>query len=464
VLTIFTPALAPKTEESQRELSAKGVVFDLPIPCAKAEIKQIVGPDGRITLDGVGTIYVAGMTTEEAQLAIIKQIYESKPEASRAAFAVFVDVLAKNGQQAYVVLQGCDGCDNVWQVPASEESTVRNVIEKTAWPHPIDFASATIWISRRGAEGQETLLPVSWNADHGQPTCETNHAVLPGDRVFVKLSIESPPLPVPPPPLAVTEFPVLPYPVPYPAQIPQVEPQSHNPIAIVPPAAPPVIRYSAIPAAAPSPFSTPPSVLHAFPAAIVPQPRTAPVPAQQPPIPQIAAAPQVDAKSSSRDGNQIEFKIAVVEDTSGSFTEFPKLRDGVMMVSDSEATLGAVRILEKQRLVKRLSNPQIKCAIGEQATFCLTSVPKAGKESNDADSLSIQVKAHTAKSSGDERQITIETGFQATRGQQIRQLQIAFQIEEGQTAILKTSHEPRQSSKADGEQAVYVVVTPKVVK
>jgi hypothetical protein len=459
ILTIFVPALAPKTAEVEQVLAAKNITCDQPA----SEGDFVVQPNGCIAI-GAGEVKVDGLTTDEARLAIMKKIFETKPEASRAAFAVFVEVSAKNSQQAYVVLQADGRHDIVWQVPTSDEATVRSVIEKTAWPHPIDFASARIWISRRGAEGQETLLPVTWDAANSKPICESNHAVLPGDRVFVKLSAE-PPLPVPPPPVAAAEFPALPHPITYYAPALAVAPRPHDQMVYNPPAVPPLLRemrYSAIPAAAPSPFVTQPSILHAFPMTIAPQPLTASQ--QQPPMPQTAATQNVDCAKADCDCKQVEFAITIVEDTSGSFSEFPKLRDGAMMISDSDSTLGAVRIMEKQKLVKRISEPQIRCAVGEQTTFCLTSVPSTGKESNGTESLSIQVKAQATNSSGNQAQMTVETGFQAARGRQIRQLQIAFQIEEGQTAILKTSHEPRPSTNADADGAVYFVVTPKVVK
>ncbi len=274
VLTVIIPALAPKSDEIRQELAAKGITFEEP----SGEGDFTVQPDGCIATEA-GSVKVDGLTADQARFAIMKKIFEAKPESRRAAFTVFVNVSAKNGQQAYIVLKGHDGCDNVWQIPATEEATVRNAISKTAWPHPIDFAAARIWISRRGTEGQETLLPVAWDAVAGQSTCDTNHAVLPGDRLFVKVSAEQT-LPVPPPPIAVSEFPVMPHPIRYYAPSPAAAPSPYTPIAVDMTVAPPVMRYSAIPAAAPSPFAPHPSVFQASPAFAV-----------LPPLPQPPAQP-----------------------------------------------------------------------------------------------------------------------------------------------------------------------------
>ena len=456
VLTVIIPALAPKSDEIRQELAAKGITFEEP----SGEGDFTVQPDGCIATEA-GSVKVDGLTADQARFAIMKKIFEAKPESRRAAFTVFVNVSAKNGQQAYIVLKGHDGCDNVWQIPATEEATVRNAISKTAWPHPIDFAAARIWISRRGTEGQETLLPVAWDAVAGQSTCDTNHAVLPGDRLFVKVSAEQT-LPVPPPPIAVSEFPVMPHPIRYYAPSPAAAPSPYTPIAVDMTVAPPVMRYSAIPAAAPSPFAPHPSVFQASPAfAVLP-------PLPQPPAPtQLQSVPSTQApcnvESWERDGKNVEFAIEVIEDVSGSFSEFPKLRDGLIMVSDSDATLAAVRIMENQKLVKRISTPQIKCVVGEQATFCLASACDCESAAGETESLSVQVKAQDPIQSVNGSRVTIETGVQSTRGRQIRQLHLAYRIEEGQTAILKTRHDPRPGS-TDEEHAVYVVVTPKIVK
>jgi hypothetical protein len=254
----------------------------------------------------------------------------------------------------------------------------------------------------------------------------------------------------------VAEFSVLPHaPVQY--FVPAAYPNSS--ITFDTPVAPPVMRYSAIPASAPSPFASQPSVIQA-----------SPVIAALPPLPEPAEPSTATCASSNPDswhgeGKNVEFTIAVIEDTSGSFDEFPKLRDGMIMIGDSDATLAAVRIMQNQKLVKQIASPQIKCVVGEQATFCLASACDCDCDckATETESLSVQVKARDPGQTPDGKQMFIETGVQASCGRQIRQLQLAYRIEEGQTAILKTRHEPRPGA-IEEERAVYVVVTPKLVK
>jgi hypothetical protein len=440
----------------QQELTARGVLTDAQLPFVGQKTEAIVQPDGKISIGNIGAVYVAGMSAEEVESAIRKKAIETNPQAARAAFGVFVDVSAKNSKRAYIILEGGAGGDNVSEVPATPETTVSSALQKNAWPHPIDFATAKIWIARPGSNGGcETALPVTWNCNAGQPTCETNHAMLPGDRLFVKLQPE-PEFPVPPP-VAVMEYPAMPQAIRFYAPSPVATADPCTPIAIGTPATPPVMRYSATPAAAPSPFSPQPSVFQASPvfAALPPLP--------QPPVPTQQKAPAVDADSCDGDC-QVEFAIEVIEDLSGSLVEFPKLRNGTLMISDSDTALTAVRIMENHKLVKRLSSPQIKCVVGEQATFCLASSCECQTKSKDAETLlSVQVKARDPVTSADGSYMIVETGVQATCGQQVRQLQLAYCIEDGQTAIFKTRHESRPGA-SDEERAVYVVVTPKLVK
>jgi hypothetical protein len=126
-------------------------------------------------------------------------------------------------------------------------------------------------------------------------------------------------LPVPPPPVAGVEFPVLPHPMTYYPPIVPAEPHPSIAIAFDRPAQPPMIRYSAIPVAAPSPFSLQPSVIQASPSSI-PEPAYAPAALPQPAPTHISAnsAPCAESTSWARDGKRVEFEIAVVMASSWS--------------------------------------------------------------------------------------------------------------------------------------------------
>jgi hypothetical protein len=65
------------------------------------------------------------------------------------------------------------------------------------WPHPMDFAKAQIVIERRGDAEAKQILPVVWAPGARQPTEETNHVLMPGDRIIIREPAAAPPA-VPP--------------------------------------------------------------------------------------------------------------------------------------------------------------------------------------------------------------------------------------------------------------------------
>jgi hypothetical protein len=220
--------------------------------------------------------------------------------------------------------------------------------------------------------------------------------------------------------------------------------------------------YAAIPAAAPSAIR--PFEQHVSPHIIATRAYLSADPPQQPPTPTTAppvAAPAAEPGAWARDGNQVEFTVEVIEDLSGSLAEFPKLRDGLMMVSDSDATLAAVRIMEKQKLVKRLAAPRLKCAVGEQATLCVAA-DTDNKRTETA--LTLNIKGHGTGQGFDGMHMHVVTEIELARDRRRRHLQIGFQIEEGRTAIVRTHHQPSAPIQAEDEHPVYIVLTPKLVK
>lgn len=451
---------------------------------ANSNLRQVVGPDGHIAIDGLGSIYVAGLTTGEAECEITKQILERHPQTRDAILAVSIDVFAKNSKHAYVVLQDGPRGDNVWQVPVSKDTTVGSALRKSAWPHPIDFASAKIWVARHCStrESCEASLPVVWDAVQGEPTGESNHALLPGDRLFVELTDAKPQTAArstqaSPGPLTQTlaDFLVgVPAALPYQIPKPVIAPQPGQPLAAMPlslpapPGIPSTKFYAAVPAAVPSPYAPQAVPLSSpYPATVIaPQAyvtAAAPI-APSAPQPHPLAAPDTAANASQHDGQTVEFAITVVKDVSGSFAEFPKLRDGLLMVSDSDVVLGTVRVMEKQQLVKRISAPRIMCAAGEQASMCIATAVADDDAESAASSLSVNVKAHCAGTNAGGSNMQLETSVRTTRDRHVHEVQLACLVAEGQTAIIRSHHPSQRSTDGDLEHPVYVVVTPTIVK
>jgi polysaccharide biosynthesis/export protein len=141
--------------------------------------QHLVGPDGRVTLGSYGSVGVVGMTVEQAKAAIEQHLSQflDSPEIS-------LDVFAYNSKVYYVVTQGAGQGDSVYRFPVTGNETVLDAISQI---NGLNFnCSKRIWIARPTDEpGHVQVLPVEWDAITSQACASTNFQILPGDRVFV---------------------------------------------------------------------------------------------------------------------------------------------------------------------------------------------------------------------------------------------------------------------------------------
>ena len=142
--------------------------------------QHLVAMDGRINLGTYGSVYVAGMTLEDARAAIEKQL-SNKLEAPE----VFVDVLAYNSKVYYIITQGAGLGDDVTRQPITGNETV---IDAVAALGGISQVSSTkMWIARPAPNGVgcEQILPIQWNDIAQGASTATNYQLMPGDRLFI---------------------------------------------------------------------------------------------------------------------------------------------------------------------------------------------------------------------------------------------------------------------------------------
>jgi protein involved in polysaccharide export with SLBB domain len=142
--------------------------------------EHLIGPDGTINLGIYGTVYVTGMTVEEARVAIEKQLSEYLDEPK-----VSVDVLVYNSNHFYIISQGAGFGDNIVRIPITGNETVLDAVAQIGGTS--QAAGKRIWISRPAPKDTacDQILPVDWEAiTHGASTA-TNYQLMPGDRVFI---------------------------------------------------------------------------------------------------------------------------------------------------------------------------------------------------------------------------------------------------------------------------------------
>ena len=142
--------------------------------------QHLVGPDGRVNLATYGSVYVAGMTIEDATEAIEEQLSLELEEPE-----VFVDVLAYNSKVYYIVTQGGGFGDNVVRAPITGNETVLDAVSAVGGISQI--SSTELWIARPAPNGMgcEQILPVNWKDITRGASTATNYQMMPGDRLFI---------------------------------------------------------------------------------------------------------------------------------------------------------------------------------------------------------------------------------------------------------------------------------------
>jgi protein involved in polysaccharide export with SLBB domain len=141
--------------------------------------EHLVGSDGRINLGTYGSVYVAGMTIEQAREAIEAKLAEKLVDPE-----VNVDVFAYNSKKYYVITQGAGLGDNVVSLPITGNETVLDAISNIGGISQI--SSTRIWIARPAPSGDcHQVLPINWlDISQGASTA-TNYQLMPGDRLYL---------------------------------------------------------------------------------------------------------------------------------------------------------------------------------------------------------------------------------------------------------------------------------------
>jgi len=149
---------------------------------AKQQItgQHLVAPDGAVTLGSYGRVQVAGLTIDEARLAIQNHLAQflDAPEIS-------VDVYAYNSKVYYVIIQGAGLGDGVYRFPVTGNETVLDAISHINGLQQV--SSKRIWVARPTDDPRvQQILPVDWEQITACGIAATNYQLLPGDRVFVQ--------------------------------------------------------------------------------------------------------------------------------------------------------------------------------------------------------------------------------------------------------------------------------------
>ncbi|MFM9058553.1 MAG: polysaccharide biosynthesis/export family protein [Planctomycetaceae bacterium] len=142
--------------------------------------EHLVGPDGTINLGTYGSVYVTGMTINEAKAAIEKHLAQHLD-----APLVSVDVFSYNSKVYYVITEGAGFGDNIARFPVTGNETVLDAIAQINGLSRL--SSKDVWIARPAPSqvGCDQVLPVDIDAIMKGASTATNYQIMPGDRVFI---------------------------------------------------------------------------------------------------------------------------------------------------------------------------------------------------------------------------------------------------------------------------------------
>jgi polysaccharide export outer membrane protein len=147
--------------------------------------QHLIRPDGTISLGIYGSAHVAGLTLDQARIAIA-QIFALRIKDFDIR-NLSVDVLSYNSKVYYVITDGGGYGEQVYRVPVTGSETVLDAISQINGLPPV-ASKRKIWVARRtpGDGNPIQVLPVDWKGITQEGVSATNYQVLPGDRIYVK--------------------------------------------------------------------------------------------------------------------------------------------------------------------------------------------------------------------------------------------------------------------------------------
>jgi hypothetical protein len=126
-----------------------------------------------------------------------------------------------------------------------------------------------------------------------------------------------------------------------------------------------------------------------------------------------------------------------------------------MMCAESKTLLPAMRALHKHELIRQLSSPKITCSAGQTAELEIASA-----ESTERDGMRLEVSGQQMNDG-----LMVQLAMCSSDDQRNFEVRSAMMVEEGQTIVLNANRGPKRDDNSQSEEpAVYIVVTPEVIR
>jgi polysaccharide biosynthesis/export protein len=155
---------------------------------SKAPLQQVRGahlvrPDGTIGLGTFGSVFVDGLTIDQARAAIENHLaqFVMKPQIS-------VDVAGFNSKVYYVITDGAGNGESVTRFPVTGKGTILDALSQVNGLSPVS-SKCFVYLVRPTdtacKKGGEAVYHIDYNAIVRRGDVATNYQVLPGDRIYV---------------------------------------------------------------------------------------------------------------------------------------------------------------------------------------------------------------------------------------------------------------------------------------
>ncbi len=168
-----------KKREAAGDDSRVHIVLKKPVQSIRGE--HLVGPDGKVNLGIYGQVFVAGLTIDQVKKAVEESLLDFFEVAE-----VAIDVFGYNSKVYYLIMEGSGHGDQVVRLPFTGNETVLDAIAQVGGLQQI--TRKTAYIMRPTKQGNSVRLDVEWNKITRGADTSTNYQLLPGDRVFIDMN------------------------------------------------------------------------------------------------------------------------------------------------------------------------------------------------------------------------------------------------------------------------------------
>jgi polysaccharide export outer membrane protein len=151
---------------------------------------HLVRPDGTVGLGTYGSVFVAGLTIDQAKDALAALILsrQEKLTIQQIREGLKVDVAAYNSKFYYIIADGGGYGETVVRIPCTGNELVLDALSQIQGL-PAVASKKLIWVARampdEHGHSHPYILPVDWCGITQRGSAATNYQIYPGDRIYV---------------------------------------------------------------------------------------------------------------------------------------------------------------------------------------------------------------------------------------------------------------------------------------